>query len=76
MFLSAGDDPVAQLTRLTPDVTPGAIPDAHIWDVSNVSLLDRQLVVLSRDEEVGPMSGIHNYGREGEDRRIPTGTSN
>uniref|UniRef100_A0A6J0TIB3 RAS protein activator like-3 isoform X1 n=1 Tax=Pogona vitticeps TaxID=103695 RepID=A0A6J0TIB3_9SAUR len=53
--VTKGGDSAAQLTRLTPGVTPGAAPaatpDAHIWDVSSVSLLDRQLVVLSREEE-------------------------
>ncbi|KAJ7316628.1 hypothetical protein JRQ81_002790 [Phrynocephalus forsythii] len=46
-----GDDSVPQLTRLAPGVTPSGAADAHLWDVSSVSLLDRQLIVLSRDEE-------------------------
>ncbi|XP_077186104.1 RAS protein activator like-3 isoform X2 [Paroedura picta] len=43
-----GADPAAQLT-LTALVVP--TPDAPLWDVANVSLLDRQLVLLGRDEE-------------------------
>uniref|UniRef100_A0A670KH35 RAS protein activator like 3 n=3 Tax=Podarcis muralis TaxID=64176 RepID=A0A670KH35_PODMU len=44
---SKGDDSTVQLTQLT-----SAVPtDATIWDVANVSLVDRQLMVLGRDEE-------------------------
>ncbi|XP_015260867.1 PREDICTED: RAS protein activator like-3 [Gekko japonicus] len=44
---STGGDSAAQLT-------PSALvtaPDAPLWDVANVSLLDRQLVLMGRDEE-------------------------
>ncbi|XP_062975078.1 RAS protein activator like-3 [Elgaria multicarinata webbii] len=44
---SKGDDSAVQLSRLA----PGVSPDAPLWDVANVSLLDRQLVTLGRDEE-------------------------
>ncbi|XP_042303663.1 RAS protein activator like-3 [Sceloporus undulatus] len=40
-----GDESSVQLA-------PGVNPDAHLWDVSSVSLLDRQLVILGREEEV------------------------
>ncbi|KAH0628624.1 hypothetical protein JD844_009983 [Phrynosoma platyrhinos] len=39
-----GDESSVQLA-------PGVTPDAHLWDVATVSLLDRQLVVLGREEE-------------------------
>ncbi|XP_053153852.1 RAS protein activator like-3 [Hemicordylus capensis] len=44
---SKGEDSAVQLTQLAP--TPAV--EAPLWDISNVSLLDRQLVLLSRDEE-------------------------
>lgn len=48
LFLPSGSDSAAQMTRLAPAA------DASLWDVANISLLDRQLVLLGRDEEVGP----------------------
>uniref|UniRef100_A0A8D2LKM3 RAS protein activator like 3 n=1 Tax=Varanus komodoensis TaxID=61221 RepID=A0A8D2LKM3_VARKO len=47
---SKADDSAVQLSRLA----PGVSSDAPLWDVADVSLLDRQLVALGRDEEVGP----------------------
>ncbi|KAF7235683.1 putative RNA-directed DNA polymerase from transposon BS [Varanus komodoensis] len=41
------DDSAVQLSRLA----PGVSSDAPLWDVADVSLLDRQLVALGRDEE-------------------------
>lgn len=48
IFLSLGDESPPQLTQLG-----SSIPnDATLWDVTTVSLLDRQIMILDRDEEV------------------------
>ncbi|KAJ6657646.1 hypothetical protein lerEdw1_002147 [Lerista edwardsae] len=44
---SKGDEPPAQLTQ----VGPSLANDATLWDVATVSLLDRQIMILDRDEE-------------------------
>lgn len=50
IFFPSGDESPAQLTQ----VGSSLANDATLWDVATVSLLDRQIMILDRDEEVNP----------------------